>query len=135
MRFLRILPAVCAMISWPFSSVTRKVALGRSSLTVPGNSRSSSFAIRPLAVVWRAGECTETSEKQGKGRFETDSGGLRTACPGRKQPPALRRPDSGGPSVRWESVSAGNQVFLVAAARGKQRSLRVIGAKRLEPYP
>src|SRR4051812_45840370 len=48
MRFLRILPAVWAMISCAFSSVTRKVALGSSSLTVPGNSSSSSLAIRPL---------------------------------------------------------------------------------------
>src|SRR5215469_11305110 len=47
MRFFRILPAVWATISCPFSSFTRNVALGRSSLTVPGNSRSSSFAIRP----------------------------------------------------------------------------------------
>jgi hypothetical protein len=30
------------------------------------------------------------------------------------------------------SVSAGNQVFLVAAVRGKQRGLRVIGAERQE---
>src|SRR5262249_19707631 len=49
MRFLRILPAVWAMISWPFCSCTRKVALGSNSLTMPSNSRSSSFAIRPLA--------------------------------------------------------------------------------------
>ncbi len=49
MRFLRILPAVWAMISWLFSSVTRNVALGSNSLTVPGNSSSSSLAIRPLS--------------------------------------------------------------------------------------
>src|ERR1700722_13693016 len=48
MRFLRILPAVWAIISWsPVSSFTRKVAFGSSSLTVPGNSNSSSFAIPP----------------------------------------------------------------------------------------
>src|SRR5216683_1370933 len=34
------------MISCPFSSLTRKVAFGSSSVTTPGNSRSSSFAIR-----------------------------------------------------------------------------------------
>src|SRR5690242_9905128 len=45
MRFLRILPAVCAMISWPFSSFTRNVALGSSSETIPGNSSNSSLAI------------------------------------------------------------------------------------------
>ena len=63
-RFLRTLPAVWAMISWPFSSFTRKVALGSSSLTVPGNSRSSSFAIRPLGCFARRGDCTEPAEKQ-----------------------------------------------------------------------
>src|SRR5579864_6846511 len=67
MRFLRILPAVWAMISCPFSSFTRKVALGRSSLTVHGNSRSSSFVIRPLCFA-AAGECTEPTEKQGDPR-------------------------------------------------------------------
>src|SRR5690349_24633108 len=66
-RFLRILPAVWAMISCPFSSFTRKVALGSNSLTVPGNSRSSSFAIRPLLRgLNRAGDCTERRELQAK---------------------------------------------------------------------
>src|SRR5262249_38761665 len=46
MRFLRMRPAVCAMISCSFSSLTRKVAFGSSSVTTPGNSNSSSFAIR-----------------------------------------------------------------------------------------
>src|ERR1700689_3875365 len=46
MRFLRMRPAVCAMISCSFSSLTRKVAFGSSSVTTPGNSKSSSFAIR-----------------------------------------------------------------------------------------
>src|SRR3979490_467046 len=36
------------MISCPFSSLTRKVALGSNSETMPGNSSSSSFAIRFL---------------------------------------------------------------------------------------
>ena len=35
-------------VSFGFKSFTRNVALGRSSLTVPGNSKSSSFAMRPL---------------------------------------------------------------------------------------
>src|SRR5271168_4550717 len=39
-------PAVCAMISCLFSSLTRKVAFGSNSVTTPGNSSSSSFAIR-----------------------------------------------------------------------------------------
>src|SRR6218665_1367305 len=45
MRFLRMRPAVCAMISCSFSSFTRKVALGSSSVTTPGNSSTSSLAI------------------------------------------------------------------------------------------
>src|SRR3984957_11522349 len=51
MRFLRILPAVWAMISWPFCRRTRKVALGSNSLTVPSNSSNSSLAIRPQLVL------------------------------------------------------------------------------------
>src|SRR6266446_5711412 len=46
MRFLRMRPAVWAMISCSFSSLTRNVAFGSSSVTTPGNSKSSSFAIR-----------------------------------------------------------------------------------------
>src|SRR6266852_2810578 len=46
MRFLRMRPAVWAMISCSFSSFTRKVAFGSSSVTTPGNSKSSSFGIR-----------------------------------------------------------------------------------------
>src|SRR5262245_50373785 len=46
MRFLRMRPAVWAMISCSFSSLTRNVAFGSSSVTTPGNSSSSSFAIR-----------------------------------------------------------------------------------------
>src|ERR1700689_4484095 len=54
MRFLRILPAVWAMISWPFCKRTRKVALGSNSLTVPSNSSNSSLAIDPqLGAVMR----------------------------------------------------------------------------------
>src|SRR5512147_2779669 len=45
MRFLRILPAVWPIIWWPFSSSIRNVALGKSSSTVPANSKSSSFGI------------------------------------------------------------------------------------------
>src|SRR5258708_38449684 len=46
MRFLRMRPVVWAMISCSFSSLTLKVAFGSNSVTTPGNSRSSSFAIR-----------------------------------------------------------------------------------------
>src|SRR5271166_5011682 len=51
MRFLRILPAVWAMISWSFSSLTRNVAFGSSSTTNPGNSSSSSFDIGLLVGI------------------------------------------------------------------------------------
>lgn len=42
---LRILPAVCAKISCPFSSCTLNIALGSFSITVPENSSNSSFDI------------------------------------------------------------------------------------------
>src|SRR5215469_1673490 len=65
MRFLRIFPAVCAMIScgW-LTSFTRNVALGRSSVTMPSNSNNSSFAILALFSFGGCGECTETGQKQ-----------------------------------------------------------------------
>src|SRR5262245_30088714 len=50
MRFLRMRPAVWAMISCSFSSLTRNVAFGSNSVTTPGNSRSSSLAIRCPAL-------------------------------------------------------------------------------------
>src|SRR5690606_31594970 len=51
MRFLRILPAIVAISSWPLSSSTLNVALGRSSFTTPGNSRMSSLAmVTPIGV-------------------------------------------------------------------------------------
>src|SRR5579863_9860255 len=67
MRFLRILPAVWAMISCPFSSFTRNVALGRSSLTVPGNSSSSSLAIMPLGAFLGAEIAPKARKSKGKG--------------------------------------------------------------------
>src|SRR5215467_3151188 len=51
MRFLRMRPAVWAMISCSFSSLTRNVAFGSSSVTTPGNSKSSSFAIHSPALL------------------------------------------------------------------------------------
>ena len=45
MRFLRILPEVCARTSCSLSSLTRNIALGSNSVTVPENSIRSSFAI------------------------------------------------------------------------------------------
>src|ERR1700730_12143672 len=66
MRFLRILPAVWAMISCPFSSFTRNVALGRSSLTVPGNSSSSSLAIMPLGTFLGAEIAPKSRKSKGK---------------------------------------------------------------------
>src|SRR4051812_36195495 len=72
MRFLRILPAVWAIISCPFSSFTRKVALGSNSETVPGNSSNSSLAIRVLCQKGScggraAGACTWEAENQASG--------------------------------------------------------------------
>src|SRR5215217_5225713 len=53
MRFLRMRPAVWAMISCSFSSLTRKVALGSNSVTTPGNSSTSSLAIlTPGDGIW-----------------------------------------------------------------------------------
>src|ERR1700733_15328527 len=51
MRFLRILPEVCARMECSLSSLTRNMALGSSSITVPLNSIISSFDIRPLRIV------------------------------------------------------------------------------------
>src|SRR5437763_7605257 len=68
MRFLRIFPAVWAIISCPFSSLTRKVALGSNSETVPGNSSNSSLAIRVLYRKGKAaGACTWEGENQAPG--------------------------------------------------------------------
>src|SRR6187402_1731112 len=61
MRFLRIRPAVWAMLSCSFSSFTLKVALGSSSVTTPGNSSISSFAIRLLPAF-------KSSAENGRGR-------------------------------------------------------------------
>src|SRR5580658_345179 len=61
MRFLRILPLVCARIWCSLSSFTRNMALGSSSVTVPLNSIMSSLGIRPRSMVdwgmvrWRRG--------------------------------------------------------------------------------
>src|SRR5581483_4854003 len=62
MRFLRMRPAVCAMISCSFSSLTRKVAFGSSSVTTPGNSNSSSFAIRCPDCCPQAGSVANPAE-------------------------------------------------------------------------
>src|SRR5688572_25326357 len=63
MRFLRIRPAVWAMISCSFSSFTLKVALGSSSVTTPGNSSISSFAIRLLPASKFGGEWSQGRTK------------------------------------------------------------------------
>eukprot|EP01012_Entosiphon_sulcatum_P048436 TRINITY_DN6691_c0_g1_i1.p1 TRINITY_DN6691_c0_g1~~TRINITY_DN6691_c0_g1_i1.p1 ORF type:complete len:125 (-),score=10.58 TRINITY_DN6691_c0_g1_i1:204-578(-) len=47
MRYLRILPAIVANTPWPFSSVTRNIALGSTSFTTPSNSIMSSFMQPP----------------------------------------------------------------------------------------
>ncbi len=45
MKFLRILPEMCAMSSWPFSSLTRNCALASACVTLPCTSIDSSFAM------------------------------------------------------------------------------------------
>src|SRR5574340_1765791 len=42
---MRILPEMCPSTTWPFSSFTRNVALGRVSVTSPCISITSSFAM------------------------------------------------------------------------------------------
>src|SRR5208283_5925627 len=51
------------MISCSFSSLTRKVAFGSSSVTTPGNSKASSFAIRYLEVCHSAAARTKSEPK------------------------------------------------------------------------
>src|SRR3546814_12821685 len=50
-RCLRIRPEVWARTLWPLSSVTRNIAFGRISATVPSISISSSLAIHVLVLV------------------------------------------------------------------------------------
>jgi hypothetical protein len=44
MKFIRILPEICASTSWLFSNCTRNIALGNASRTVPSSSITSAFA-------------------------------------------------------------------------------------------
>src|SRR5687768_10815338 len=69
MRFLRILPAVCPRISWPFSSSTRNMALGNSSTTLPRISSNSSLAKSPsfLSLV-KVAEPYSARARPGKAR-------------------------------------------------------------------
>jgi len=57
------LPAVWANDFMPVCNFTRKVALGRSSLTTPFEFEKFFFCIRPLGNP--GGECTEIGQKQG----------------------------------------------------------------------
>src|SRR3990170_5301047 len=68
MRFLRIRPAVWAMISCSFSSFTLNVALWSSSVTTPGNSSISSFAIRLLPHRSSAENGRRGAQNQGRFR-------------------------------------------------------------------
>src|SRR6476661_2922698 len=54
-RNRRILPQSVAITSCPFSSATRNVVLGRTSLIVPSSSSASSFIQSPMEVLgpWR----------------------------------------------------------------------------------
>ena len=58
MKFLRILPEMCAMNSWRFSSLTRNCALASACVTLPCTSIDSSFAMglalgAPRFLSWR----------------------------------------------------------------------------------
>src|SRR5689334_11334807 len=77
MRFLRIRPAVWAMISCSFSSFTLNVALGSSSVTTPGNSSISSFAIRLLPN--RSSRENGRANAQNQGRLRVSGGGRKRA--------------------------------------------------------
>src|SRR5215831_4597535 len=77
MRFLRIRPAVWAMISCSFSSFTLNVALGSSSVTTPGNSSISSFAIRLLPN--RSSRENGRANAQNQGRLRIWAGDLKRA--------------------------------------------------------
>ena len=48
MKFIRSLPLMCAITSWSFSSLTRNIALGSFSTTVPSSSITSAFDIQFL---------------------------------------------------------------------------------------
>src|SRR6476661_6498992 len=79
MRFLRILPAVWPRTSWPFSSFTRNIALGRSSTTCPRISSSSSLAKRFLSVSAKSrGALAGVRENVKAGRLDRQDG--RAAC-------------------------------------------------------
>src|SRR5690606_9264380 len=55
-------PEMWAMISCPFSSLTRNMVFGRVSETVPSNSMTSSFAMRPVSVGGRQVPTLKTAD-------------------------------------------------------------------------
>lgn len=68
MKFILILPEICAKISWPFSNFTRKVAFGNVSEMVPSSFIGPCFAIRyetvkisgfPLTIAIVCSKCAE----------------------------------------------------------------------------
>src|SRR4051794_27795387 len=76
-------PAVWAMISCSFSSLTRNVAFGSSSVTTPGNSNSSSLAIRcPELCDWEHA----LARSLGPAKIGAERSGIAAS----KQPPARR---------------------------------------------
>src|SRR6266850_1164376 len=57
MKCLRILPAMCAMISCPLSSLTRNCVLASACMTLPWTWNASSLAIKILCEVeFRCGQ-------------------------------------------------------------------------------
>src|SRR3979490_1079907 len=94
MRFLRILPLVCARMECSLSSFTRNIALGSNSMTVPLNSIMSSFDIRPLGIVTNGAD-------HGRGRREGQEPAdqhRRTSTGGPAPADQHRRASTGGPA-------------------------------------
>src|SRR4029077_14063623 len=100
MRFLRIRPAVWAMISCSFSSFTLKVAFGRSSVTTPGNSSISSFAIRLLPH--------RKLRQNGREAAQNQAGLLGPAKPLFRAKVAYQRPHAGFAADAVDIVAGGD---------------------------
>src|ERR1700693_3424153 len=114
-------PAVWAMISCSFSSLTRKVAFGSSSDTTPGNSSSSSFAIGDLVLLRTAGRsprpksAANLTEPPGNVNSAGTRGFPASALP-------VQRTDEGEQPARGVGIDA----HLALEALGEQRRALVV---------
>src|SRR5512140_3864550 len=70
MRCLRILPDIWAMMAWPFSSSTRNLVSGNTSLTTPSISMTSSFATYCPPV----GSCEQRRARTRRARHRASDG-------------------------------------------------------------